>query len=311
MIARTLPPVTTLSEGYLRELIARDVSKHTFRSYSTHIRGWIVHCAKNGVELSSPTDQQCADWVALAYACEYASSTVEGRIAAVRGMYVWSTERGLTPRVPRFPRRANKESRLPRVLSVAQIELMLSKCDQETMHGRRRRALIEVLYATACRVSEAAFMKIDDIDFARRQARVFGKGRRERLVPLGDPAVRAIVGYLEMAARAPPGDPDREFLFTSREGRRLNPWAIRDEIRAAAKAAKLHTRVHPHMLRHACATHLLEGGMSLRSIQTILGHKSIVSTQRYTSVSHRRIHEEFDRVFPRARGDDVNGSGIR
>jgi integrase/recombinase XerD len=182
--------------------------------------------------------------------------------------------------------------RLPDTLDSDAVVRLLDATGQDPVTGARDRALLELLYSSGLRVSEALGLDVGDLSFAGAYVRVIGKGDKERLVPVGDVALEALGRYL--------GDRDRGPLFLSRRGRRLDRMAAWRILRAAAVAAGLGGRVTPHTLRHSFATHLLEGGADLRVVQELLGHASITTTQLYTHVTGERIRQVYERAHPRA-----------
>lgn len=189
--------------------------------------------------------------------------------------------------------------KLPRTLSAGEVARLLSAPDIRTPQGRRDRALLEILYGCGLRVSEAAGLRVGDVDLKRGMVHVRGKGGRERLVPLGTPGKRAIAAYREKEqGRSKPGD----FLFPGRGGRpgsigRGFVWRI---VREHARRAGLPRLPSPHWLRHSFATHLLNGGADVRAIQEMLGHARIATTQVYTHVATDRLREAYRAAHPRA-----------
>ena len=182
--------------------------------------------------------------------------------------------------------------RLPDTLDSDAVVRLLDATGGDPVTGARDRALLELLYSSGLRVSEALGLDVEDLSFAGAYVRVIGKGDKERLVPVGDVALEALGRYLD--------DRDRGPLFLSRRGRRLDRMAAWRVLRKAAVAAGLGGRVTPHTLRHSFATHLLEGGADLRVVQELLGHASITTTQLYTHVTGERIRQVYERAHPRA-----------
>lgn len=241
-----------------------------------------------------------------------ASATIRRRAAALRGLYRFAFGEGrlavdLADRIvlPRAPRR------LPQVLRLEEVERLLeaagppadsSRSELAAAEGLRDRALLELLYATGLRISEAVGLDLDACSLEGRYVRVLGKGGRERLVPMGEPARRWLSVYLERGRPrlARPGRGSDHAVFLGARGGRLGrqaAWAI---VRAAARRAGLGERVGPHTLRHSFATHLLEGGADLRVVQELLGHASISTTQLYTHLTGARVREVYARAHPRA-----------
>jgi integrase/recombinase XerD len=193
--------------------------------------------------------------------------------------------------------------RLPTVLGPAAVERLLESPTNETRLGRRDRAALETLYATGCRVSEVAGLRPGDLDLTVGTARCIGKGNKERRVPLGSHAIKALTLYLErdrpaLIARKP----ETTAVFVSKSGRPLSRIALWRIVKRHAQAAGLHAAVSPHTLRHSFATHLLAGGADLRVVQEMLGHASIATTQIYTRVELSRLREVHSRFHPRSHG---------
>ena len=233
----------------------------------------------------------------------YATSSIARKIAAVRGLHRFAVAEDLADLDPTVlvdsPRRGDP---LPKALTVEEVERLLAVPDRGDPLGRRDTALLEFLYATGARVSEAVVLDLHDLDLDDRTAILTGKGDRQRLVPLGGHAVAAIRAYLpdRLALRRPGRDPGALFLnargtaFT-----RQGVWGI--VRRTAARAGLEPDRVSPHVLRHSAATHMVEGGADLRSVQEMLGHASISTTQVYTRVSPRHLYEVYVSSHPRSR----------
>jgi site-specific recombinase XerD len=230
-----------------------------------------------------------------------ARSSVARKLAAVRSLHDNLARRGGAAQNPAellpSPKRG---SRLPRVLGPDQIQELLDRIPASGPLEIRDRALFEVAYACGLRADEIVKLDLDDPDFDSEALRVTGKGSKTRIVPIGEPAQQALQRYLEVgrpgltASRAEPA------LFLSRRGRRLSPSDVRRRLERWVREAAVAGHVSPHTLRHSFATHLLEGGADLRSIQELLGHSSVSTTQVYTRVEPGRLRREYARSHPRA-----------
>lgn len=196
-----------------------------------------------------------------------------------------------SPRVPR---------QLPVTLRYEQVEDLLQAPRVDTPVGVRDRAILELLYGSGLRVSELVGLRVDSVDFSGGYLRVLGKGSRERLAPLGSVASHWLERYLQTWAR-PPGPPEGEYLFLSSRGHRLSRRAVYALVSGYARKAGLAPGIGPHTLRHCFATHLLEGGADLRSVQELLGHARLSTTQIYTHVTGWRLKEVYEQAHPRAR----------
>ncbi len=229
--------------------------------------------------------------------------SVSRKLAALRGFFRYAHKRGWIAESPaarlRSPRLPKK---LPRFLDRDEVEALLNAREKGDL-ALRDAALLEVLYGAGLRVSELVGLNLADVDLSGRSLRVRGKGGKERLVPIGQPAVAAVRAYLParerllIAAR----QPECEALFLHYRGARLSTRSVRRLLHRAVLRAGLSRDAHPHALRHSFATHLLQGGADLRSIQELLGHASLSTTQSYTHVDLERLLEVYDRAHPRAR----------
>lgn len=235
------------------------------------------------------------------------SSTHRRKAAALRAFYRFLFAEGLLERdvasLLDLPRQA---LRLPETLDVDEVARLLAAPDTEDVLGIRDRALLELLYAAGLRVSEALRLDRPDVSLAEAQVRVIGKGDRERVVPIGEPAVDALTRYLSdvrprwLLAAGASAEADGGAVFVTARGRRLSRMGAWRQIRRAALRAGLKAHVTPHTLRHSFATHLLEGGADLRVVQELLGHASITTTQLYTHLTGERIKQVYARAHPRA-----------
>ncbi|MCB9885623.1 MAG: tyrosine recombinase [Planctomycetes bacterium] len=233
----------------------------------------------------------------------HAPASVARATAAIRGFTRFLFAEGMVPEdVGEGLLGPKLERKLPKVLSRNAVARMLAASGDEHPLGVRDRALLHVLYATGCRVTEVVRLSTNSLVTEHRLLRAFGKGNKERLVPIADAALQAVQRYLtevrpELRARAAvdPGD----VLFLSRTGRPLDRVRIYQVVKAAALAAGLQVACSPHALRHSFATHLVAGGADLRSVQEMLGHSSLQTTQVYTHVDHERLRAVHRRLHPR------------
>jgi integrase/recombinase XerC len=232
----------------------------------------------------------------------YSAATMARKIATLRSFYKWADRRGVAMGNPmtviRTPRQAK---RLPKAITIEQIERLLAAPGEHDVLGRRDRAMLETLYSTGIRVSELVGLQIGDLDLAGEALKVRGKGSKERIVPLGSHAIHAVQRYLEML-NAEPRFASRESgpLFVNKHGGRLSSRSVRRKLDKYLKAVGLDPTISPHTLRHSFATHLLDNGADLRSVQELLGHQSLSTTQVYTHLSTQRIQDAYNRAHPRA-----------
>ncbi|MGC4876673.1 tyrosine recombinase XerC [Micromonospora sp. DT43] len=301
----------------------RNRSAHTIRAYVTDVVALLDHAVRMGcLELAELDLSVLRSWLARQRTTGAARTSLARRAASARAFSAWAHRAGLLPAdvgAALASPRAHRE--LPSVLRADQAAaLMEAPARQPTpAHGTtttgttveasdaaaaeavllRDRVLLELLYATGVRVSEACGLDVGDVDHGRRVIRVFGKGGRERAVPYGVPAQRALDDWLRggrpLVASARSGDA----LLLGARGGRLNPTTARQIVGAYAETAGL-PRTSPHGLRHSAATHLLEGGADLRAVQELLGHSSLASTQIYTHVSVERLRAAYRQAHPRA-----------
>lgn len=275
----------------------RGLAAATVAAYRRDLADYAAHLGGR-----EPDAELAAGYVAALHRRGLAPASIARRIAAVRGFHRFLVAEGLAVADPTVlldsPRR---RAALPKALTVEEILRLLEAPDAATPEGRRDRALLEFLYATGSRVAEAVGLDQLDLDLDEGTARVTGKGDKQRLVPVGGPACRALLAYLpdRLAWRRPGKDSGAVFL-NQRGGRltRQGIWAI---VRRHALRAGLEPEtVSPHVLRHSAATHMVEGGADLRTVQELLGHASISTTQVYTRVSPRHLLEVYTLSHPRS-----------
>ncbi len=229
-------------------------------------------------------------------------ATAARRLSALRAFYRFLAQEGELRTDPTEdvtgPRRRRP---LPKVLSREEVARLLAQPPADTPEGLRDRAILELLYASGLRVSELVELEVGDVDLEAELVRVMGKGRRQRIVPMGSYAVRALEAYLSRARPVLVRGRRTEVLFTSRRGGRLSRQWVWQMLRTYARRAGIRAPVSPHVLRHSFATHLLEGGADLRAVQELLGHATIATTQIYTHLTREHLREIFDRAHPRDR----------
>jgi len=293
----------------------RGLSRHTVRAYLGDVTSLLEHAAAAGA--TAPADLDIGTlraWLAGQHGSGHSRATLARRAAAVRTFTAFAHARGLLAAdpgpllgMPRIPRR------LPEVLRQDQVAAVLearsepaaarpggTPSRQDAALALRDTAIVELLYATGIRVGELCGLDIGDLDAERRTVRVLGKGNRERTVPTGIPAVRA-VGAWARSGRPVLVTPDSgHALFLGARGKRLDPRTARRVVHVRLAAVPGTPDSGPHGLRHAAATHLLEGGADLRSVQEILGHASLTSTQIYTHVTVERLQSAYRQAHPRA-----------
>ncbi len=241
-------------------------------------------------------------YVSYLHECQYARTTIARRLAALRSFFRYTTREELTSSNPAQTLRTPRASRkLPHFLTTDQITTLLEAPPANDPMGIRDRAILETLYSAGLRVAELVGLNISDWDRQANVLRVFGKGAKERIAPIGSFASKALDHWLDVRAvdvQAPADEHDA--LFLNRFGRRLTTRSIGRMLEKYLKETGLSLLTSPHTLRHSFATHLLDGGADLRSVQELLGHKSLTTTQIYTHVSTRRMRETYESSHPHA-----------
>lgn len=281
--------------------VSRSASPHTLAAYRNdcvELFGILRHGGHDAFDAGRPAVE--AFFATLHR--HHAPATIARKLAAVRCLYRFWKRRGRVARNPWAGVRGPKqEKRLPDFLPVDEMFALLLAPDDTTDLGTRNRAILEMLYAGGFRVSELTGLDVHDVDRAQGQAIVTGKGRKERVVPIGSKALAALDAWLEVRPRLLPRGRVQDALFLGQRGTRLTVRQVARIIDGAVDRVALARHVHPHALRHTFATHLLEGGADLRDIQELLGHARLATTQRYTHVTLARLQEVYDRAHPRAR----------
>ncbi len=296
--------------GFERHLAAeRGLSAHTVRAYAGDARSLLEHASRCGLgELAELDIAVVRSWLATQHAAGQARATIARRAAAARALTAFAHSRGWLASDPGPLLGTPKAGRpLPQVLAAEQMRAVLAaevfpapdSAQGEAM-ALRDSAIMELLYASGIRVSELCGLDTGDIDGERRTARVLGKGRKERVVPVGIPAVRAVQRWCQQGRPVLARDRSGRALFVGARGGRIDPRIARRVVHARIAAAGSVPDTSPHGLRHTAATHLLEGGADLRSVQEILGHASLATTQIYTHVSVERLVSAYRQAHPRA-----------
>ncbi len=293
-------------EDYRRHLVSeRDLSAHSVRAYLGDVRGMLAHAADLGVlDLADLDLRTLRSWLANQQTRGRSRTTLARRATAVRVFTAWLHRTGRLPTDPGSALGSPKAHRtLPPALGHDDVRQLLDAAAEHALTdgavGARDLAVIELLYATGIRVGELCSLDVDDLDRRRRVVRVLGKGRKERTVPYGVPAERALADWLaargELAVSG-----SGPALFLGVRGRRIDQRAVRTLVHARLAEVPGAPDLGPHGLRHTAATHLLEGGADLRSVQELLGHASLATTQIYTHVSADRLRSAYTQAHPRA-----------
>ena len=287
--------------GFRRELERRGSSRHTLRAYGGDLTELAEWATGRGKDPGSLAYRDLRSYAAALSERGLARASVARKLAAVRSLHDHLARTGEASQNPAellpMPKKA---SRLPRVLGPDEIARLLDRIPASGPLEVRDRAMLELAYACGLRAEEIVNVDAEAVDFESETVRVTGKGSKTRIVPMGEPAQRALERYLSQARPALAADRAEPALFLSRRGRRLSPSDIRRRLDRWVREAAVAGHVSPHMLRHSFATHMLEGGADLRSIQELLGHSSVSTTQVYTRVEPGRLRRQYARSHPRA-----------
>jgi integrase/recombinase XerC len=289
----------------------RNVSEHTLRNYMSDLEQFHDHiCPIDAAGNRRYVDIKQVDHITIR---EYLSKLYQGKrktsvarkLATLRTFFKFLCREEVVELNPaRLVATPRLEKKLPKVLSVDDIIRFIETPDLETVLGKRDRAILEMLYATGCRVSELAGINLDDIDFDHESIRVRGKGRKERIVPFGSKAKEALQMYMgvrgELLVEAPEEERDPMALFLNYQGTRITTRSVGRMIDKYVQECAMMHDISPHSLRHSFATHLLSAGADLRAIQELLGHARLSTTQIYTQVSMEQLMQVYDKAHPKA-----------
>jgi len=281
------------------------VAPRTVEAYGTDLAGFVAWAERGGVTAPDDVDRTLLRrYVAHLSTRRYARRSIARKVSALRRYFAWAERTGRIPANPSSGLSAPRgDGRLPRVLRHDELVTLLDDPPATVAHDdpairARDDAVLELLYGSGLRVGELCALGPADLELDRGRALVWGKGSKQRAVPLSEPAVAALRRWIDGPRRAlAAGGADIDALFLNRRGRRLTP---RDARRILDRRSASPT--HPHALRHTFATHLLDGGADLRSVQELLGHADLATTQRYTHVSRERLRSVYDATHPRAQG---------
>lgn len=290
------------AEAFLTYLAAvRGLSQHTIRAYSGDLERYLEWAQRSGVDPLHLTHRQVRLYLAEMDRAGYARSTITRRMSAVRAFFGYLVSEGVvdsdpssvasTPKVPR---------RLPRTVSSEELRQLFDQPDVRTPSGLRDKLIIELLYATGMRVNELASLTLAQVDLAQGQVRVMGKGSKERVIPIHPAAVALIREYLLSARPQLAKEHSPDYLLLSTRGNAMSADAVRRSFKRVLQTAGVSLSLSPHALRHTFATHLLEGGADLRTVQELLGHVALSTTQIYTHLSIKRLREVHKDAHPRA-----------
>jgi len=305
MTTHTLEDVRVAFENNLHT--KRDLSLHTIRAYVGDLESFFSHLQALGIsDLQTIDISHIRSWLANISVKGAARTTLARRAVTIRLFTKWAHKNGYLPKDIGVTLSTPKGHRaLPDVLNVNDardvMESMSMRAGEEdSALAIRDSAMLEILYASGARVAELCGLNFDDIDFDRQGIRVIGKGNKERSIPIGVPAMKALKNWIDNARPQIASDKSGEALFLGTRGKRIDQRTVRTVVYEALSAIEGLERLGPHALRHSAATHLLEGGADLRTVQEILGHASLATTQIYTHVSTERLQKAYKQAHPRA-----------
>lgn len=303
--------MTHVIDDFVRHLdLRRGYSEHTLRGYSSDLMGLQQWAEEQELELLDLSLDDLRAWLAVMTGKGLSKATIARKGTAVRSFFEWAHEQKLAPSNPALRLLTPKVTNaLPVVLSEGQMRDLLALAESEWIEADpedpkrmltlRRWATAELMYSCGLRVSELVGLDLAGIDSGFGSVRVLGKGGKERMVPLGIPAAKALKAWLDVGRPVLANQKSGSALFIGQQGARLGVRTVRDEIHGLATRAHV-PDVAPHSVRHSAATHLLSGGSDLRTVQEILGHSSLQTTQRYTHVTPERLKKAFELAHPRA-----------
>lgn len=288
--------------------VERGRAVNTVASYRRDLRKYIDFLDSRSVDVIAANDEDVEAFIRSLQSSGEAAASTARRLAAVRMLHGYLVAEDVRDSNPGAHVEGVKVAAgVPKPLSMEEVESLLGVVTGESSVDVRDRALLEFLYATGARISEACDLNLEDLDLSARVVRLFGKGSKERVVPFGRIAEERLRAYLSMGGRVAlepetwVRNADRDAVFLTNRGRRLNRQKAWNIVRDAGRAAGINRELSPHVLRHSCATHMLEHGADLRIVQEMLGHATISTTQIYTKVSHERLWNVYRNAHPRAR----------
>jgi len=295
--------VEELLKRYVKHLeLERSISPLTVRNYTSDIQGFLDFLVENGVDsldkVNRSTMRLYLGWL---HEKGIARASISRKLSALRSFYRYLARENLVDAEPLATLSSPKlEKRLPTFLTHEETARLIESPDSSTPQGLRDRAILELLYAAGLRVSEIVALDLKDIDIGSRQLIVWGKGSKERMVLMGRPAAEALERYLNLGRIKLEGKAYTQALLLNRFGERIAERRIQHLIKKYARKAGLEMRIHPHIMRHTFATHLLDGGADLRVVQDLLGHARLSSTQVYTHVTQSQIRRKYLAAHPRS-----------
>ena len=284
--------------------VEKNLSPRTLASYRRDLQGFLLFLKEQNGGVA-PAPEMIDHSLVRLYMGQLqqrhlSKSTIARHLSAIRSFFRYLLREDLVEQnVPALVSTPKRSKRLPKFLYYQEMEALLAAPDQ-TLQGKRDEALLEVAYGAGLRVSELVGMNVANLNHEVGYVRVLGKGNKERIVPIGKPAIQAVTAYLKARQQEGFSCDSQSPLFLNQRGTRLSDRSVRDIIKKYQKLACIQKNLSPHALRHSFATHLLENGADLRSVQELLGHVSMSTTQIYTHVTKQRMRHVYDKTHPRA-----------
>lgn len=282
--------------------VEKGLASNTLESYNRDLRCFCEYLRQNGVQtLDGVTRNNIVGYLLSLQKSGKATATLSRNLASIRSFYNYLFQEKHVPDNPAAEMESPKlDKKLPRVLTTQEVDLLLEQPDQQQVTGIRDKAMLEVIYATGIRVSELMSLNTGDINLEAGFIRCTGKGSKERIIPLGSVAVRHVDRYLSAARQKLVRHNGEVSLFVNQHGKRLTRQGFWKILKKYARQAGITKDITPHTMRHSFATHLLENGADLRSVQEMLGHADISTTQIYTQVTKRKLRDVYEKTHPRA-----------
>ena len=302
-------------EEYLRQFLEhlryeRNVSTHTLRNYSSDLEQFHEHLASIGalkIKVNEIDHLTIREWMSALHSLNKKKTSIARKLASLRTFFQFLVREGVLENNPaKLVATPRIERKLPTHLSMEDAVRFIETPDLNTDLGKRDRAILEFLYATGVRVGELVNLNLKDIDYREKLVRVTGKRKKQRILPFGEPALQALLHYLETTrplflSNCPPSERDEEVVFLNYQGTRITTRSVGRMVDKYIKlCAEINRDISPHSLRHSFATHLLDSGADLRDIQELLGHVRLSTTQIYTQVSMEKLIEVYDKAHPKA-----------
>lgn len=291
-----------LIDEFLNDLsVDRGLSKNTIDSYGRDLKQFLEYAGSINVSLFNVNKTNIIAYLMYLQKCGKATSSISRSLAALRSYYQFLYSHKYIDKDPTLNLESPRiEKKLPQVLSVREVEILLSQPDKNDPKGNRDQCMLELLYATGIRVSELVALDMDDINLNMGFIKCSGKGMKDRVIPVGTIALNALSDYIYKYRMILLRDQNEKALFVNFHGKRMTRQGFWKILKQYTRSAKIDKEITPHTLRHCFAVHLIENGADLKSVQEMLGHSDISTTQVYTQVTKSRIKEVYKKAHPRA-----------